>query len=320
VEKEILQDKPQGVNPIPGFGQITTDKRLIKLEQIHQWLAEKAYWSEGIAFNVVKNSFDHSFCMGIIEGGRQLGYARLITDYATFAYLLDVYVVDDYQGKGLGKLMMNYLFNLDWVRGLRRINLKTRDAQSLYARYGFKPPEFPERYMSRPRLLEPWPGLFAVVADPAATKISIHFKAGNNNYLVTTNKAEMKTGDIYQWLSQNAYWCKNIPLDKFTKAFENTFCIGILHGDKQVAFARLVTDYTMFAYLADVYVEESHRGLGLSKEMLKILLDLDWVKRLGLMLITRGAQGLYEKFGFAIPAPERIMELTRPNIYNDTGF
>jgi GNAT superfamily N-acetyltransferase len=89
-----------------------------------------------------------------------------------------------------------------------------------------------------------------------------------NGYLITTDKALMYPGDIHKWLSEISYWAKHMPRDIFQKCFENSFAIGAIKDDKQVGYARLVTDYATFAYLADVYVEDSHRGKGISKIMM----------------------------------------------------
>ncbi len=136
-------------------------------------------------------------------------------------------------------------------------------------------------------------------------------------YTLTTDKTEMKVNDIYDWLSVEAYWCKGIPFELFKSSFDNSFCIGALIDGKQIAYARLITDYATFAYLADVYVQQAHRGKGISKKMMDVLFDLDWVKGLRrIMLATRDAQELYKKYGFTnCKNPERIMEITRPNIY-----
>ena len=136
-------------------------------------------------------------------------------------------------------------------------------------------------------------------------------------YTITTDKSLMKVDDIYKWLSERSYWCAGIPFETFRPTFDNSFCIGTLIYGNQVAYARLVTDYATFGYLADVYVAEEHRGKGISKKMMELLLALDWVKGLRrIMLATRDAQELYKQFEFTeCKNPERIMEITRPNIY-----
>jgi GNAT superfamily N-acetyltransferase len=141
-----------------------------------------------------------------------------------------------------------------------------------------------------------------------------------NGYVVTTDKGQMILGDIHRWLSEEAYWSKGIPFEMVKTAFENSYCIGVLKEGKQVAYARLVTDYATFAYLADVYVEEVHRGTGLSKKMMEMLFEQDWVKGLRrIMLATIQTHGLYRKYGFSESRyPERLMEKLRyPNMYLD---
>ena len=131
---------------------ITTDKTEMQAEAIHKWLTEQSYWAKHIPFDIVKTSFDNSFCIGILKNNEQVGYGRLITDYATFAYLADVYVTEPHRGIGLSKKMMEILLEQDWVKGLRKIMLATLDAHGLYAQYGFTPMLISERYMeiSRP--------------------------------------------------------------------------------------------------------------------------------------------------------------------------
>lgn len=126
---------------------ITTDKCLMQPEAIHKWLSEESYWSRNISYEKVKTAFDHSFCIGVLKDGQQVGFARLITDYASFAYLADVYVEDVHRGHGLSKKVMEVILELDWVKGLRRIMLATLDAHGLYSRFGFVEPAVPQRYM-----------------------------------------------------------------------------------------------------------------------------------------------------------------------------
>lgn len=126
---------------------ITTDKQKMYLDQIHKWLSEESYWAKYIPYHIVKGAFDNSFCIGIIKDDEQVGFGRFITDYSVFAYLADVYIIEQHRGKGLSKIMMQTLMDLDWVKGLRFLSLATQDAQGLYRQFGFKEPEFPERIM-----------------------------------------------------------------------------------------------------------------------------------------------------------------------------
>jgi len=140
-----------------------------------------------------------------------------------------------------------------------------------------------------------------------------------NDYLITTDKAMMYPDDVYQWISGVSYWAKHMPYEVFKRSFDNSFCIGVIIDGKQVGYARLITDYATYAYLADVYVLEEHRGKGISKEMMSVLFDIEWVKGLRrIMLATKDAHDLYRKVGFRNSNfPERIMEIARPNIYGD---
>ncbi len=138
-----------------------------------------------------------------------------------------------------------------------------------------------------------------------------------NGYTITTDKAQMKVGDLHRWLSKEAYWSVNIPLDTVQTAFDNSFCIGVIIDGRQIAYARLITDYATFAYLADVFVEETHRGKGISKKMMELLFDIDWVKKLrAIKLATSDAHDLYRKYGFKeLANPEKNMEIRRADVY-----
>jgi RimJ/RimL family protein N-acetyltransferase/GNAT superfamily N-acetyltransferase len=134
-----------------------------------------------------------------------------------------------------------------------------------------------------------------------------------NGYTITTDKTRMQPEVVHAWLSTKSYWLPGISFETVKTAFDNSFCIAVLHDGVQVGYARFVTDYVIFAYLADVHVDEAHRGKGLSKKMMETLLALDWVKKLRkLVLMTRDAHGLYAQYGYTAPAfPERYMEIAR---------
>jgi GNAT superfamily N-acetyltransferase len=114
---------------------------------IHDFLSKESYWARGIPRETVETSLQHSFCVGVFDDESQIGFARFVTDYATFAYLADVYVLKEYRGKGLSKMLMEYIMELEWTKGLRRLLLATLDAHALYKRFGFEPPENPEWLM-----------------------------------------------------------------------------------------------------------------------------------------------------------------------------
>jgi len=127
---------------------ISTDKARFDVAAIHAYLTH-SYWSPGIPKAVVQRAVEGSLCFGLFaETGQQVGFARAITDGATFAYLADVYVLEEHRGKGLGKWMVETILAHPSLQGLRRILLATRDAHELYAPFGFKALATPESFMS----------------------------------------------------------------------------------------------------------------------------------------------------------------------------
>lgn len=128
-------------------------------------------------------------------------------------------------------------------------------------------------------------------------------------YQFSTDKARLQLDYIHKYLSKESYWSKNIPLTIVQKSIEESFCFGVYHDNQQVGFARVITDNATFAYLADVFIDERHRGKGLSKELMKFIMACDFVKVIrSFLLATLDAHGLYQQFGFkALPEPERIM-------------
>lgn len=134
-----------------------------------------------------------------------------------------------------------------------------------------------------------------------------------DSYHIKTGYKNMDVGAIHQFLSTESYWAKDVPLETVQKSLENSFCIGMFEGEKQIGFARLITDYATFGYLADVYILEEHRGKGLSKRMMKYIMELEFVKGLRkMMLATLDAHTLYSRFGFhTAENPERILEIKR---------
>lgn len=127
--------------------QIKTGFENMDMVSIHNFLSQESYWAKGIPLATVTKALENSFCVGIFEQERQIGFARLITDYATFAYLADVYVLKDYRGQHLAKKMLTYIMELNFVKGLRRTLLATLDAHALYRQFGFQSPENPEALM-----------------------------------------------------------------------------------------------------------------------------------------------------------------------------
>lgn len=128
--------------------EISTDARRLDVKAIHTFLTG-TYWSPGIPLEVVQRAVANSVCVGAYEATSQVGFARMVTDQATFAYLADVYVLEAHRGKGLSKRMISALLELPALQGLRRMMLATRDAHGLYAGFGFTPLTNPSRFMER---------------------------------------------------------------------------------------------------------------------------------------------------------------------------
>lgn len=125
---------------------VDTDPERLDLAVIHGFLAA-SYWAQGIPLETVRRSIRNSLCFGLYEGERQIGFARVVSDRATFAYLADVFVLESHRGRGLAKLLMDAVIAHPELQGLRRWMLATRDAHGLYALYGFTPLPRPESFM-----------------------------------------------------------------------------------------------------------------------------------------------------------------------------
>lgn len=143
--------------------------------------------------------------------------------------------------------------------------------------------------------------------------IDYHF----SDYHLSSDKKKMQWHVIHQWLANHSYWAQNIPFERVKSAGEHSFAVGIFHSESQIGYARIVTDYTSFGYIADVFIIEEHRRRGLSKILLECIMNLDWVKELRrLMLYTDDAHGLYRKFGFkTLNAPENFLHINKSSPY-----
>lgn len=132
---------------------ISTDKNLLDLDSIVRYLSKDSYWAAGVSRDIVQKSIQNSLCFGVYEEmgetTKQIGFARLITDMATFAYLADVFILPEYRGLGLSKWLMASIVSMPELQGLRRWLLATRDAHGLYAQYGFTPLDKPDRFMQK---------------------------------------------------------------------------------------------------------------------------------------------------------------------------
>jgi N-acetylglutamate synthase-like GNAT family acetyltransferase len=147
-------------------------------------------------------------------------------------------------------------------------------------------------------------------------------------FKITDNKDDMDIDAIHEYLSRS-YWAKDVPKSVVTKAVKNSLCFAVLASDtnntdskeKQVGFARLITDSATFAYLADVYILEEHRGNGLSKQLMATIVkhpQLQGLRRI--MLATKDAHSLYEQYGFtALTDQTMFMQLWTPDIYSQTS-
>ncbi len=127
---------------------ITTDKRQLDLNAIHAFLSQ-TYWSPGVPMAVVERAIENSLAFGVFKGSEQVGFARVVTDKATFAYLADVYVLEAHRGKGLSKRLLEEIQAHEELQGLRRFLLATKDAHGLYAQFGFKELANPSLMMER---------------------------------------------------------------------------------------------------------------------------------------------------------------------------
>ena len=128
---------------------ISTDPVRLDLPAIHEFLSTESYWARGRSFEMVERAVSNSLPFGLYHGARQIGFARVVTDYATFAWLADVYVLDEFRGEGLGRWLVEAVLSHPELQNLRRWILGTRDAHELYRRFGFVEVERPEFYMHR---------------------------------------------------------------------------------------------------------------------------------------------------------------------------
>lgn len=130
-----------------GFS-ISTERARIDLAFVHGFLS-RSYWANNIPFEVVRRSLENSLCFGLYEAEKQIGFARVVTDSATFAYLCDVFVIEEYRGRGLSKWLMETISLHPELQNLRRWMLATKDAHGLYSQFSFTPLDAPEVFMQR---------------------------------------------------------------------------------------------------------------------------------------------------------------------------
>ncbi|MES2797644.1 MAG: GNAT family N-acetyltransferase, partial [Bacteroidota bacterium] len=136
-------------------------------------------------------------------------------------------------------------------------------------------------------------------------------------FILSTEKAKMDLPIIHHYLANQSYWAQNIPIETVQLAIENSLNFGIFHNNKQIGYARIVSDFATVAYLGDVFILPTYRGLGLSKWMIENIMlhpNLQGLRRW--ILLTADAHDLYKKFGWScIAIPERWMDKHNPNVY-----
>jgi GNAT superfamily N-acetyltransferase len=128
---------------------ISTDGARLDLKVIHDFLTNSSYWAVGRSFETVQRSIEHSLSFGVYKGDRLVGFARVVTDYATFAWLADVFILEEARGQGLGTWLVEVILSHPELQGFRRWALATKDAHEIYRRLGFSELKRPERWMER---------------------------------------------------------------------------------------------------------------------------------------------------------------------------
>ncbi len=128
---------------------ISTDRNRLQINQIHKFLSEESYWAKERTREQTETAIKNSLPFGVYKGENQIGFARVVTDYATFAYLGDVFILDEFRGKGLSKWLLQTILSHPDLQGLRRWILATADAHGLYEQFGFSALKVPDRWMEK---------------------------------------------------------------------------------------------------------------------------------------------------------------------------
>lgn len=128
---------------------ISTDNARLDLSVVHDYLSNESYWATGRSIETIKRSIEHSLSFGVYKGHKQVGFARVVTDYATFAWVADVFILDSFRGQGLGTWLMEVIISHPDLQGFRRWTLSTKDAHELYRKFGFTELKRSERWMER---------------------------------------------------------------------------------------------------------------------------------------------------------------------------
>jgi len=129
---------------------VSTDRNRLQIEEVHKFLSEESYWARERTREQTETAIKNSLPFGVYSGENQIGFARIVTDYATFAYIGDVYILEEYRGRGLSKWLMDVIVNHPELQGFRRWVLATKDAHTLYEKFGFHELVHPERWMEKP--------------------------------------------------------------------------------------------------------------------------------------------------------------------------
>jgi GNAT superfamily N-acetyltransferase len=134
--------------------QLSTDKSKLDIKLIHNYLCNESYWAKGRTFVTVAKSIENSLCFGVYYDEKQIGFARVVTDYAIFAWIMDVFILKDYRGNGYSKMLMKAIMTHEKLLELQRWGLGTDDAHGLYEKFGFKPLGKPQNMMEIKRMNE----------------------------------------------------------------------------------------------------------------------------------------------------------------------
>ena len=128
---------------------ISTDKSKLNISLIHEFLDKRSYWAKGRSLATVQKSIENSLCFGVYKDNEQVGFARVATDYAVFAWIMDVFIIEEYRKQGLGKLLMESILEYPDLQSLKKWGLATQDAHELYKKFGFKSLLHPEYIMEK---------------------------------------------------------------------------------------------------------------------------------------------------------------------------
>ena len=129
---------------------ISADKSKLNIDLIYDYLSNRSYWAKGRNKEIIATSISHSICFGVYnKDDQQIGFARVVTDFVVYAYLLDLFILESHQGQGLGKLLMTYIMNFESLKTVQNWALRTKDAHGLYEKFGFTIVSAPERLMGK---------------------------------------------------------------------------------------------------------------------------------------------------------------------------